>query len=310
MILTVTLNPTVDKTYHIPKLLPGEVIRVKGIAITAGGKGINVAKVAKLLGNDVTATGFLGGNTGDYINSFLINAGISSDFIQLNVETRTCVTVNDIECGEQTVLLEPGANVNQEKQHEFIQHYTDLLAKSDAVVLGGSLPEGIDKQTFYPQLIAIAKRAGKPVVLDTSGETLKAGIDANPTIIKPNREELSAYLGRTIETIDEVIVAAKELNNKGVDIVIVSLGKDGAVFAMKNEVYRGTTPPIKVANTVGCGDSLVAGFLTGLIKKMPIEETIKLAMAVSTANALSIEIGCFLQSDLDDLLTKVTATKL
>jgi tagatose 6-phosphate kinase len=310
MILTVTLNSTVDKTYHIPKLLPGEVIRVQGVAKTAGGKGINVAKVAKLLGNDVAATGFLGGDTGEYINTFLTDAGIVTEFIFLDAETRTCVTVNDIERGEQTVLLEPGAHVNTEKQQEFIRHYTSLLPKSDAVVLGGSLPEGIDKQTFYPQLIALAKKAGKPVVLDTSGETLKAGIDALPTIIKPNREELSAYLGRTIDTIDEVIVAAKELNAKGIDIVIVSLGKDGAVYVMNNEVYRGKTPPIKVANTVGCGDSLVAGFLTGLTKKMSIEETIRLAMAVSTANALSVEIGSFLQSDLDDLLTKVTVTKL
>jgi len=309
MILTVTLNPTVDKSYYIDKLIPGEVIRVNRKTETAGGKGINVAKIAKLLGDNVVATGFLGGRSGEYINSFLIKAGIVSNFVTLSDETRTCVNVNDNEFNHQTVLLEAGSSVNTEKQEEFILHYKNLLDCCKAVVIGGSLPPGIDNN-FYPQLIAIAKKAGKIVVLDTSGETLRAGIAACPSIIKPNRDELRAYLGRDIETIDETIAAAKEIQAKGTENVIVSLGKDGAVFILKDGVYRGTTPNVKIVNTVGCGDSLVAGFVTGLINSYPTTETIKLAMAVSTANALSREIGYFEQKDLDDLLTKVTATKL
>ncbi|MEI6579518.1 MAG: 1-phosphofructokinase [Eubacteriales bacterium] len=309
MILTVTLNPTVDKSYYIEKLIPGDVIRVIEKKETAGGKGINVAKIAKLLGDNVVATGFLGGRSGEYINTFLIKAGIVSNFVMLDEETRTCVNVNDYEFNHQTVLLEAGSFVNSAKQEEFVLHFTSLLDCCKAVVLGGSLPPGIDN-TFYPTLINLAKKAGKIVVLDTSGETLRAGIDACPTIIKPNRDELKAYLGRNIETIDETIAAAKEIQANGTDTVIVSLGKDGAVFVMKDNVYRGTTPNVKIVNTVGCGDSLVAGFVTGLINNYNMIDTIKLAMAVSTANALSREIGYFNQSDLDDLLTKVTATKL
>ncbi len=309
MILTVTLNPTVDKSYYIDKLLPGEVIRVKEKKQTAGGKGINVAKIAKLLGNNVVATGYLGGRNGEYVNAFLVKAGITSDFIILNTETRTCVNVNDLELNQQTVLLEPGSYVSNDKLEEFVSRYKKLLDSCKAVVLGGSLPEGIDN-TFYPRLILIAKEAGKIVALDTSGETLRAGINANPTIIKPNRDEISAYLGRKVETIEETITAAKEIHANGTDIVIVSLGKDGAVFVMKNKVFRGTTPDIKIVNTVGCGDSLVAGFITGLINSYDIIDTIKLAMAVSTANALSREIGYFDQKDLDDLLTRVTAFEI
>jgi len=309
MILTVTLNPTVDKSYYIDKLIPGEVIRVNRKTETAGGKGINVAKIAKLLGDNVVATGFLGGRSGEYINSFLIKAGIVSNFVTLSDETRTCVNVNDNEFNHQTVLLEAGSSVNAEKQEEFILHYKNLLDCCKAVVIGGSLPPGIDNN-FYPQLIDIAKKAGKIVVLDTSGETLRAGIEACPSIIKPNRDELKAYLGRDIETIEETLAAAKEIQAKGTGTVIVSLGKDGAVFVMKEGAYRGTTPNVKIVNTVGCGDSLVAGFVTGLINNYTMVDTIKLAMAVSTANALSREIGYFEQKDLEDLLTKVTATKL
>jgi tagatose 6-phosphate kinase len=309
MILTVTLNPTVDKSYYIDKLLPGEVIRVNKISQTAGGKGINVAKIAKLLGNKVAATGFLGGNTGQYVHSFLLKAGIISEFIDVDEDTRTCVNVNDDERNDQTILLEPGSFIDAHKQEEFVDYYKKLLESCKAVVLGGSLPPGIEN-TYYPRLINIAKEAGKIVVLDTSGETLRAGINACPTMIKPNRDEISAYLGRNVKSIVETIAAAKEIHANGTDIVIVSLGKDGAVFAMNNKVYRGTTPDIKIVNTVGCGDSLVAGFVTGLINNYDILDTIKLGMAVSTANALSKEIGFFEKSDLEDLLTKVTAYEM
>lgn len=309
MILTVTLNPTVDKSYYIEKLIPGEVIRVSKKTQTAGGKGINVAKIAKLLGNNVVATGFLGGRNGEYVNAFLVKAGITSDFIILNTETRTCVNVNDLELNQQTVLLEPGSFVSNDKMEELVSRYKKLLDGCKAVVLGGSLPDGID-ETFYPRLILIAKEAGKIVALDTSGETLRSGINACPSIIKPNRDEISSYLGRKVESIEETITAAKEIHENGTDIVIVSLGKDGAVFVMKNKVYRGTTPNIKIVNTVGCGDSLVAGFITGLINNYDILDTIKLGMAVSTANALSREIGYYDKKDLDDLLTKVTAFEI
>ncbi len=310
MILTVTLNPAVDKSYYIPELIPDEVIRVDKITQTAGGKGINVAKIAKLLGNDVVATGFLGGNSGKYVHEFLKKSGICSCFIKSRAATRTCVNVNDMKNKQQTVLLEPGSFVSHYLQEKFISHYKNLLKDCKAVVLGGSLPDGIDKILFYPRLISLAKKEGKIVVLDTSGDTLRAGIDACPTIIKPNREEISGYLGRKIETIEETVAAAKEIHAKGTEMVIVSLGKDGAVFVMKDKVYRGTTPKIKVVNTVGCGDSLVAGFLTGLEKNYNIIDTIKLAMAVSTANALSDEIGYFDPKVLEDLLLKVDAFEI
>ena len=312
MILTVTLNPTIDISYYIPNLVPGNVIRVQEKAEHAGGKGINVAKVAKLLKQNVIATGFLGGSNGDFINSSLIKAGIISSFVMVEEQTRTCISVNDMSNGKQTELLEAGSVATEEMQDRFVDHYCELLEDCEYVVLAGSVPPGIDT-SFYPKLIKLAKSANKFVVLDTSDKLLKASIDLCPediNIIKPNRDELSVCLGRTIKTLEETISAAKEIQRRGIQTVIVSLGKDGAIFVTEDEVYRGTTPDIKIVNTVGCGDSLVAGYVTGIIRKYSFEDRIKLAMAVSTANALSREIGSFKKSDLDDLLNKVTAIKL
>jgi tagatose 6-phosphate kinase len=309
MILTVTLNPTVDKSYYVDKLLPGEVNRIREFTETPGGKGIQVAKVANLLGQQVRATGFLGGRTGNYINSFLENAGIETSFVAVDDETRTCVNVNDASTGRQTELLEPGAKITQEKQQEFLKHYEELLKDCDIVAISGSVPAGID-ENYYPQLIALAKQTGKKVVLDTSGSLLRAGIKALPHIIKPNRDEIMELIGREIKTKEEVIAAASEIRAGGIETVIVSLGKDGAIFVTGDGVYQGVTPSIKIVNTVACGDSLVAGFATGFCRGMSMTDTIKLAMAVSTANALRRETGFFIQEDLDRLLTMVDAVKL
>jgi tagatose 6-phosphate kinase len=309
MILTVTLNPAVDKSYYVDKMTLGEVVRVKECKSTAGGKGINVAKVANLLGEKVIATGFTGGHTGDFINSFLTNAGIKTSFITIESDTRTCINIDDNTNGKQTELLEPGAFISQEKQDEFISHFKELLKECDIIAISGSVPAGID-ENYYPKLIELAKKAGRKVILDTSGKLLKAGINACPHIIKPNRDEMIDYIGRDIKTKEEIIEAATEIRAKGLETVIVSLGKDGAIFVTADGVYQGITPDIKIVNTVACGDSLVAGFATGISRNLPIKEAIKLAMAVSTANALRKETGFFIKEDLDKLLTMVEAVKL
>jgi tagatose 6-phosphate kinase len=309
MILTVTLNPTVDKSYYVDKLIPGEVIRVKKCEETPGGKGIQVAKVARLLGEQVTATGFIGGRAGDFINSFLIKAGITTSFISVNDETRTCVNVNDASTGRQTELLEPGEEITQEKQRELLEYFEKELDSCDIVAISGSVPVGID-ENYYPKLIRLAKQAGKKVILDTSGKLLQAGVKACPHIIKPNRDEMIELIGRDIKTKEDIISAAFEIKESGIETVIVSLGKDGAMFVTDNGVYQGTTPDIKIVNTVACGDSLVAGFATGLSRNLNITDTIKLAMAVSTANALRKETGFFIQEDLERLLKMVDAVRL
>lgn len=309
MILTVTLNPTIDKAYVVDRLVPGDVIRVKETRQTAAGKGIQVSKVARLLGEDTTATGFLGGHSGDYINQFLTDAGVETDFLPVSADTRTCINVDDLSTGRITELLEPGAMVSREKQEDFLLHFSKLVKSCGIAVVSGSVPAGID-ENYYPELVRIAKEAGKKIILDTSGKLLAKGIDSCPTVIKPNRQELMELLGREIHTQDEIIEAAQEIRKRGIEMVVVSLGKDGAMFVTEDEVYWGTTPDIKIVNTVACGDSMVAGIAVGMVRNYPLKETIRLAMAVSTANALRKETGFFLKEDLFQLLTTCDAIKL
>jgi len=309
MILTVTLNPTVDKAYEVEKLVLGEVARVQEKRQTAAGKGIQVAKVVKLLGEDVSATGFIGGHNGEFVKEFLEKAGILTKFIQVEEETRTCVNVKDLSTGRITELLEQGGAVPNEKQEEFLDSYKKLLIDCEVVVISGSMPRGIEKEYYY-ELIQLAKDMGKVVLFDSSGELLAAGIKAKPHVIKPNRAELMELIGRKISTKEEVIAAASEIQANGIENVIVSLGGDGAIFVTAEGVFQGTTPNIPIVNTVGCGDSLVAGFAVGIRRGLPMIDKIKLAMAVSTANALHKETGFFLQEDLDRLLPMVGAIKL
>ena len=309
MILTVTLNVAIDKLYVVDHIDLGEVIRVKECNYTAGGKGINVSRVARLLDEEVTATGFIGGYSGEFVRENVRNARIQENFIKVNGESRSCINIVDRNTGKQTEFLEPGLNITDKNIEELIDHYELLCKSCDIVTISGSVPIGGD-ETIYPRLIEIAKRKGKKVILDTSGKLLKAGIDAKPTVIKPNIEELKQLLGMTISSKEDIIHAASELHNSGIEIVIVSLGKDGAMIVCKEGVYQGTTPDIKVLNTVGCGDSMVAGFAVGITRDYKILDTIRLGMAVSTANALTMETGYFDKEDMEKLFCEIEVIKI
>lgn len=308
MVLTITLNPAIDKTYFVGKVTLGqEVIRVRGNTFTAGGGGINVAKVLKLFDTDVTATGLLGGYNGKYISAFLHDAGIHNDFFHVDKETRTCVSVVEDFEGRHTRLLEKGPEIKKDELNGFLSLYKMLVVKSDTVIISGSVPEGIGTD-IYPLLIKIAKDAGKFVALDASKEHLTAGIRACPNMIKPNKDELSDYLGRDVHTTQDAITAAHELRESGIDTVIVSLGSDGAVFATSDETIVCTPPKLEDVNYVGCGDSLVAGYVAGMVKKLSYTQCAKIAIAASAANVESEGIASFKISRFEEILKEVTVT--
>lgn len=309
MILTITMNPTVDRTYYLDDLILGQVNRVREKTVTPGGKGINVSKVLRLLDEATTASGFIGGSTGDFIAAFMANMGIDTKFVRLREETRTCVSIKADNAESLTEILESGGRVSADKRDEFLSLVNTLLPQCTVVVLAGSLPPGIDS-TMYPALINAAKKAQKTVILDTSGEALKFGIDAKPDVIKPNRTELAQLLGRPIPTQEDVLDAIDEVQRNGIPTVIVSLGGEGAVFADNNGIYKGVPPRIPIVNTVGCGDSLVAGYAKALVRGYPPEETARLAIAVSAANALSMEPGHFEASALKDMLNQTIVERL
>lgn len=308
MITTVTLNVAVDKLYFVDRFQIGEVNRVKECVATAGGKGLNVARIASLLGEEVIATGFIGGHSGQYAEEMLNKTGIRSDFINVLGESRSCINIID-QNGKSTELLEPGVAISEEEINEFKTKFKNLIGGSSVVVLSGSLPRGC-RPELYAELIEIAKDKGKKVILDTSGENLKQGIQARPTMIKPNKDEIKALIGVDVNSKDDLIDAAKLLYDKGIPYVVVSMGKHGAIVVCEEGVFEGNPPDVKVVNTVGCGDSMVAAFALSFVRGYTIESALQFALVVSSANAMCKETGYLYPADLKKIMCEGKVTKL
>lgn len=304
MILTVTLNTSIDKLYMLDELQPYTVMRVRQVCNTAGGKGMNISRVAAQLGEEVTAMGFVGGFIGQYFESLITEPRIRKAFTHVKSETRSCINAWDIARNESTEYLEPGSLVTEEEVDQFYQDFKHELREADIVTLSGSLPAGMPADT-YAQLIEECKKAGKPVLLDTSGETLRCAVKAKPNLIKPNKDEIAQLLGHEAGALEEIAQAANGLREGGIQIVAVSLGAEGALMACSEGVWLGKPPIIHPQNTVGCGDSMVAGFAVGLSRNLPPEDCLRLAVAVSAANALSMSTGGYEPQDLERILPAV-----
>lgn len=309
MILTVTLNASIDKHYEVDHLVPNTVMRVKSVSNTAGGKGLNVSRIAALAGENVVAMGFLGGFNGMLFEKLLNFSQIKKAFTHISTETRCCINICDSDSVKSTEFLEPGNFVSEAEVDYFIHDFKKYVNFADVVVISGSLPQGVPVD-IYASLIRISHNARIPVFVDSSGEALKNAIKANPDFIKPNEDELCFITGKKIEYLDEIIKAAEKLHYDGISTVAVSLGKKGVIVSGDEGVFHGETVDVDVINTVGCGDSMTAGFAIGLSRGMSFQERIRYAVAISTANALSYETGVFKQSDLDELLPKIKIIKV
>lgn len=309
MLLTVTLNVSIDKRYVVKDFKVDEVNRVLECRYSAGGKGINVSRSLKIAGEKVTATGFVGGHAGAYVIEELNKEGINNDFIQVAGESRSCINIFDPVNKTQTEFLEPGFTITKEDEITFLSHYKKLVEKHSVITISGSAPAGTSSH-IYEDMIAIAKKCGKRVILDTSGKSLIDGIKAKPTMIKPNVDEIQMLSGRPVKDREDLIQIATKIQKEGIDIVAVSLGKEGSIVVSEEGIYQGIVPRIQAVNTVGCGDSMIAGYAIGLSKAMKLVDTIKLASAISAAKALRDETGFFVKEDMEELLTRVTVIKL
>jgi tagatose 6-phosphate kinase len=304
VIATVTMNASVDKLYLIEQMELGTTMRVKSCNNTAGGKGLNVARVVALLGEPVMATGIVGGHAGRYVEDLLQADGIEADFAQAPIETRCCINVRNLTTGEHTEFLEPGAQVDDAVLEDFYRKYQEAVQKSTVVAISGSMPAGTPPD-YYARLVACAREQDKKVIVDASGEALRHCLAAKPTMIKPNMEEIQQIFRIDVHSRKELVDAAKKLQTSGIEIVAISMGRDGVLVVCEDGVYQGIPPVIPVVNTVGCGDSMVAGFAVGLRRNHSMFDTVRLSVAVSAANALCMETGNYRKEDLDKLLPRV-----
>lgn len=290
MITTVTLNAAIDKTYYIAKFQPGTVHRVTRQIAEPGGKGNNVAKVVRLLGGEVAATGFAAGGNGVFIEDELNRRGIQASFVKASGESRLCLNMIDESTGESTEVLELGADIAETHIAELKETLRELARRSSVVALSGSLPPGTPGD-LYVELIRIVKAEGARAFLDTSGKALSEALGAKPDFVKPNEHELAQWLGCDRLSEAECVEAARKLAAGGIAQVCVTLGEKGAVAFLDGKGYRVLPPKIEAVNTVGCGDSFVAGMAYGEDRGLAPEEKLRIAAAASAANAMSAKAG-------------------
>ncbi len=283
MILTITLNPAVDKTCHINELMLGQVNRLQSVQSIAGGKGVNVTKILRQFDYPVIAMGFLGGFSGQMIREKLTEMGAECHFTPIHGETRVSTNVL-AENGYVTELLEPGPEIRLEELSGFLEEYKKQVEKVEIVVLSGSIPLGVP-QDIYATLITIAKEKGCKVFLDTSGEALKAGVKAIPHFLKPNRKEMEYLVGRRLATKEDIVIEARKLLETGVEAVVVSMGAKGFVYVDNTGVLEQAAYKVKAVNTVACGDTIVASYCMSELEGKAREEVVKRAAALSAANA-------------------------
>ncbi|MEL0538410.1 1-phosphofructokinase family hexose kinase [Staphylococcus debuckii] len=294
-LLTVTLNPAIDINYPIKDFEINTVQRATEDYKSAGGKGINVARVAAELGLSVTCTGIIGGKFGEWLTHNLDETHINHDFTVSPASTRLCIAINSE--GSQTEILESGALQPEEIQTRFLEHFNTIVSNYNLVTISGSLPKGFPED-YYVKLLEIAHTQDIPVCLDTSGQVLNYTVTHSkhcpPLLIKPNDEEINA-----ITSSDSIDLANQLLDESLAHIpyILLSLGKNGALLRIKEEVYNIDIPKIVAVNPVGSGDSSLAGFSYGLSKNESFESAAKFAMAAGMSNALEARTG---HVDLDN----------
>jgi len=279
-IATITLNPAIDKSVAIPNFTAGEVNRVNWEQSDPGGKGVNVASFLADLGFCTSVTGFIGVDNASIFEKLFNQKDMADHFVRIPGRTRVNVKIIDEVNKKITDINYPGQSPTEQDLIDLKKKIHNLVFDHDWFVLSGSLPNGIPTE-FYAAVLKYLKNAGKFVVLDTSGEALRDSINEMPYAIKPNIAELEELLGRTLTTELDVLNAARTLVNTGIEYVVVSMGKEGAMFVSKAESVVAVPPPTDVKSTVGAGDAMVAGFIAAKIKGFSLEDCARLSTATA-----------------------------
>jgi len=304
MITTLTVNVAIDKILMVDNFHKNGVFRVSYVDAQAGGKGLNVARVAQTLGEDVVATGLIGGHNGCYIEESLKAEGIRGDFVTIAGESRICLNIIDQSDKSQTELLEPGPEVTPDDIERLKDKIRTLASQSKVVTMSGSLARGLP-DNFYAQLIDVARSEGARVILDTSGHLLQEGLKARPFMVKPNQKEGEALTGKILTNQNSQFDFLKSLLDEGIEVAVLSLGKSGAVIGSQEGYFRVIIPEVQAINTVGCGDAFVAGFAVGVAKGKDVSASAKLAAAAATASATCLGTGQCHRELIEELLTEI-----
>ena len=280
MIYTVTFNPSLDYVIQVDKLVPGEINRTTHEAVYPGGKGNNVSVILSNLGHSSKALGFTAGFTGEALENMLKEFGCDTAFIRLpEGSTRINVKIN---AGEETEINGQGPVITEEAQQALFEQL-DALKKEDILVLAGSIPNTLPSD-IYERILEHLQGRGIHFVVDATKELLLKVLKYHPFLIKPNNHELGEMFGVTLKTRDEIVTYAKKLQEMGAENVLVSMAGDGAILLTEDGIiYKAKPPKGKVLNSVGAGDSMVAGFLTGYLNTGEYEKAFRLGVVTGSA---------------------------
>lgn len=311
MILSVTMNPSVDIAYSIPTFKVNDLNRVNQVHKTAGGKGLNVTRGIHLSGYPVLATGVIGGTTGEFICRQLTEGGIKHDFYETQHESRNCIAI--LHKYNQTEILEAGPILTQQEVNACLRHIERLVRKAKIITISGSLPPKVP-DNYYRQILQFAEKRDIPVFLDCSGQTLRYTLAGKikPFLIKPNQSELTDLIGTAIIRWD--LKHTQKLTShpllKDIPCIVVSLGKQGAFAKHYNRFYKVDVPKIAVINPVGSGDVTLGGLAVGFYRNDPFDAILKRAMTMGILNALEKQTGCINPKQFDHYFNQIVVHQL
>jgi 1-phosphofructokinase len=298
VIYTVTLNPALDYIITMEEFNLGKLSSAETASVFGGGKGINVSKVLKNLGAETTAMGFLGGFTGEYIKKELSSLGIKEEFIEVEDNTRINLKIKNNEMETEIAGIPPV--ISKENLNDLLLKIKKIN-KGDILVLSGSLPKNLESGIYKKIMESLPKDI--KVVLDTRGRALEESVEAEPYLIKPNIYELEEFCRKSFETFDDIIDGAFELVRAGAQNVVVSMGRRGSFLIHEGKVYRGNAPDGPFVNSVGAGDSMVAGMVYELSEGKDIISAYKFGIGAGSATAFSKNL-CTL-CEVEELIKKI-----
>lgn len=298
MIYTVTLNPSIDYVVQLPKLNLGEVNQLETSYKFPGGKGINVSRILRELGYANQAWGFLGGFTGEFVSDKLNQLNLDSHFTKIADDTRINVK---LKADQETELNAAGPKITKAEKQVFVSQF-DELKENDVVIFSGSVPSSLP-ETFYFDLIQKVKERHAEYAVDTTGEALKKTLPTHPVVVKPNNHELADLFGVELNSLAEIKKYGQKLIAMGAQNVMISMGGDGGMLVTKDHCYRSAAPKGTVQNSVGAGDSMLAGFTGTFDATHDPVESFRYGLACGSATAFSADIAT--KAKIDEILPQI-----
>ncbi|HLR60877.1 MAG TPA: 1-phosphofructokinase [Lentibacillus sp.] len=303
MIYTITLNPSIDYVVQVDQLNLGELNKMENEMMFPGGKGINVSRVLHELAYDTTALGFLGGVTGDFIAGELNNKGIRTAFTPIKGDTRINIKLKS---GSETEINGRGPEIPPYEADDLL-HQLEHVTGQDMVILSGSTPPSLTDD-FHQQMIERTVESGAQFIIDTTGDSLKSVLPYRPLLVKPNKDELAELFGVTLSDQDDVIYYGKQLLDLGAQHAIVSMAGEGALLFTEEGIYQGQAPRRQVKNSVGAGDSMIAGFSGKFTETADVMEAFRMGLAAGSATAFADDLAK--AGDIFPLQDKIDITRI